>query len=149
MNIYAKYLILIQSQGGLLMLNNVCIMGRLTSDPEVKYTQNSIPVTSFAIAVDRDYKDSSDNYPTDFIDIVAWRNTAEFAAKYFSKGEMISITGRLQTRTYQDKQGNNRKVTEIIANNIYFCGSKKEQIPQKTEIENFEPIDIDVEDLPF
>ena len=131
------------------MLNNVCIMGRLTSDPEVKYTQSGKSVTSFAVAVDRDYKGDSDNYPTDFIDIVAWRNTAEFAAKYFCKGDMIGINGRLQTRTYQDKQGNNRKVTEIIANNIYFCGSKREQIPQKTAAENYEPIDIEVEDLPF
>lgn len=101
-------------------------MGRLTADPELKHTPNDIPVTSFSIAVNRKFSKSSEERQADFINIVAWRNTADFICKYFKKGQMIAIEGSIQTRSYQDKDGNKRKAFEVVANNVHFTESKKD-----------------------
>lgn len=106
------------------MLNVVAIQGRLTHDPELKTTQNGINVCSFRIAVDRSFTRQGEERKADFIDVTAWRQTAEFVCKYFQKGSMIAIEGSLQTRQYQDQQGSNRTVVEIVANNVSFCGGK-------------------------
>lgn len=108
------------------MLNKVFVMGRLTRDPELRRTQSGTAVASFSLAVDRDYKSQSGEKETDFFDVVAWRTTGEFVAKYLTKGRMAVVEGRLQVRQWQDKDGNNRRSTEIIAENIYFGDSKKD-----------------------
>ena len=108
------------------MLNKIFIMGRLTRDPELRRTQSGTPVTSFSLAVDRDYKSQSGEKETDFIDVVAWRSTAEFVAKYFTKGRMAIVEGRLQIRPWTDKDGNNRRSAEVVADNIYFGDSKRD-----------------------
>lgn len=105
-------------------LNSVTIMGRLTTTPELKQTQSGVSVTSFCVAVDRKYQPQGQEKKTDFIDVVAWRSTADFICKYFKKGSMIGIEGEIQTRTYTDQDGKNRKATEILANNVSFCESK-------------------------
>ena len=107
------------------MFNLVVLTGRLTADPELKYTPNNIPVTSFSIAVSRRYK-AGEETQADFINIVAWQKTAEFVTKYFSKGSMIGIEGSIQTRRYQDKEGKNRTVFEVVANNVQFVESKRD-----------------------
>ena len=109
------------------MLNHITIMGRLTRDPELRRTGQGTPVTSFTVAVDRDFsgKDGGQK-EVDFIDCVAWRNTAEFVNSYFTKGRMAVVSGRLQIRTWKDKDGNNRKTAEVIADNVYFGDSNKE-----------------------
>ena len=107
------------------MFNLVVLTGRLTADPELKTTPNGISVTTFSIAVDRRYR-SGEERQTDFINIVAWRQTAEFISKYFQKGSMIGIEGSIQTRRYQDKNGNNRTACEVIANNVQFVESKRD-----------------------
>ena len=110
------------------MLNSWNGMGRLTKDPELRHTQNDVAVCSFSIAVDRDYSGGNGQQKeTDFFNVVAWRHTAEFVSKYFAKGRMIAISGRLQSRKYKDNDGNNRVVTEIVAENCYFGDSKKDQ----------------------
>lgn len=108
------------------MLNHITIMGRLTRDPELRRTGSGIAVTSFTIAVDRDYKSGNNEKEVDFIDCIAWRQTGEFMAKYFTKGRMAVVSGRLQTRGWTDKNGNKRKATEVIAENVYFGDSKSE-----------------------
>ena len=108
------------------MLNNVIIMGRLTRDPELRRTQSGLAVTSFSLAVDRDFKSQSGEKETDFIDVVAWRSTAEFVAKYFTKGRMAVVEGRLQIRDWTDKDGNKRRNAEVLADNIYFGDAKKD-----------------------
>ena len=108
------------------MLNKIVLMGRLTRDPELRRTQQGTAVASFSLAVDRDYQAKGTEKETDFIDIVAWRNTAEFVSKYFSKGRMAVVEGRLQVRSYTDKEGNNRRAAEVVADNIYFGDSKKD-----------------------
>ena len=108
------------------MLNKIVIMGRLARDPELRRTQAGVSVTSFRIACDRDYKSQSGEKETDWIDVVAWRNTAEFVSKYFQKGRMAVIEGRLQTRDWTDKDGNKRTAVEIVADNIYFGDSKRD-----------------------
>ena len=108
------------------MLNKVFIMGRLTRDPELRRTQSGTAVTSFSLAVDRDYKSQSGEKETDFIDVVAWRSTAEFVAKYFTKGRMAVVEGRLQIRDWKDKDCNNRRSAEVVADNIYFGDSKRD-----------------------
>ena len=108
------------------MLNHITIMGRLTRDPELRYTDSKIPVASFTLAVERDYS-SNGNKETDFIDCVAWRNTAEFVSKYFTKGRMMAVSGRLQTREWTDKSGNKRKATEVNAESVYFGDSQKKE----------------------
>ena len=105
------------------MLNKIVIMGRLTRDPELRRTQSGTPVTSFSLAVDRDFKSQSGEKETDFIDVVAWRQTAEFVARYFAKGDPIVVTGRIQSRTYQAKDGSRRTAVEIAAESVYFSGS--------------------------
>ncbi|MDR1628573.1 MAG: single-stranded DNA-binding protein [Oscillospiraceae bacterium] len=108
------------------MLNIAALVGRLTADPELKHTSNSIPVTNFNVAVGRSFVRAGEERQTDFIDVVAWRSTAEFVAKYFKKGQLIAVEGSIQTRTYQDKDGNKRKAFEIMANNVHFVESKKD-----------------------
>lgn len=108
------------------MLNKIFIMGRLTRDPELRRTQNGTAVAGFALAVDRDYKNADGTKDTDFVDVVAWRSTAEFAAKYFTKGRMAIVEGRLQIRDWTDKDGNKRRNAEVVADNVYFGDSKKE-----------------------
>lgn len=107
------------------MLNKIVLMGRLTRDPELRRTGSGTAVASFALAVDRDFaaKDSTEK-ETDFIDIVCWRSTAEFAAKHFTKGQMAAVSGRLQIRSWQDEDGNRRRSAEVVADNLYFAGSK-------------------------
>ena len=107
------------------MLNKIILMGRLTRDPELRRTQSGTAVASFSLAVDRDYKDQSGEKETDFIDIVAWRNTAEFVSKYFTKGRMAVVEGRLQIRDWTDKEGGRRRSAEVVAENIYFGDSKR------------------------
>ena len=109
------------------MLNRIILMGRLTRDPELRYTPNNVPVASFSLAVDRDFKNrDSGERQTDFIDIVAWRQTGEFVSKYFTKGRMAVVEGRLQIRNWQDRDGNKRKSAEVIADNVYFGDSKRD-----------------------
>ena len=111
------------------MLNKIILMGRLTRDPELRRTQSGTAVTSFSIAVDRDFKSQNGEKETDFIDIVAWRSTAEFVSKYFSKGRMAVVEGRLQTREWTDKEGGKRIATEIVADNVYFGDAKRDGAP--------------------
>jgi len=108
------------------MLNKIILMGRLTRDPELRRTGSGTAVASFTLAVDRDFKSQSGEKDTDFIDIVAWRATAEFVNKYFTKGRMAVVEGRLQLRDWTDKQGNKRRSAEVIADNVYFGDSKKD-----------------------
>ena len=108
------------------MLNKIFIMGRLTRDPELRRTQSGTPVVSFALAVDRDFKNADGTKETDFIEVVAWRSSAEFVSKYFAKGRMAIVEGRLQIRDWQDKDGNKRRNAEVVADNVYFGDSKKE-----------------------
>lgn len=106
------------------MLNKAILMGRLTADPELRHTQNNIPVTSFTLAVDRSFGKEKQ---TDFLDIVAWRNTAEFVFKWFRKGMLVAVSGRMQTRTWEDKQGNKRKTVEVVADEVFFAEGKRGQ----------------------
>ena len=140
------------------MFNLVVLSGRLTADPELKYTQNNVPVCSFTIAVDRRHKQGEERQ-ADFVNIVAWRSTAEFISKYFSKGSMIGIEGSIQTRRYQDKDGKNRTAFEVVANNVQFMDSKRsesngENLPSQNqnfsqgENNGFTEVDTDG-DLPF
>ena len=147
-------------------MNQIVIMGRLTRDPELRHTPNGVAVASFSLAVDRGFspKDGGERQ-TDFIDVVAWRNTAEFVSKYFAKGQMAAVTGRLQIRDWTDKDGNKRRSAEVIAENVYFTESKKsrdanlggERIKDdfssgfQTPVEgsDFAELDMDDEDLPF
>ena len=108
------------------MLNKIILMGRLTRDPELRRTKSGTAVTSFSLAVDRDFKSQGGDKETDFIDIVAWRNTAEFVSKYFTKGRMAVVEGRLQIRDWTDRDGGKRRSAEVIAENVYFGDSKRE-----------------------
>ena len=108
------------------MLNNAVIMGRLVADPELRTTGSGISVLSFTVAVDRGFVRQGEDRQADFIDVIAWRQTAEFISKYFRKGSMIAIQGHIQTRMYEDKNGNKRKAVEVVADNVSFCGSKAE-----------------------
>ena len=109
------------------MLNHITIMGRLTRDPELRRTGTGVAVTSFTLAVDRDFgKNENGEKETDFIDCVAWRQTGEFVGKYFAKGRMAVVSGRLQIRSYTDKEGNKRRIAEVVADNVYFGDSKRD-----------------------
>jgi single-strand DNA-binding protein len=144
------------------MLNHIDIMGRMVRDPELRRTGSGTPVASFTLAVDRDYsgKDGGEK-ETDFIDCVAWRNTAEFVDKYFSKGRMAVVSGRLQIRGWTDKEGNKRRTAEVVADNVYFADSKKEETSggnyggytapayPATPAQDFETLDDDDAQLPF
>ena len=108
------------------MLNKVILMGRLTKEPELRHTQSDVPVVSFTLACDRGYSTNGQN--VDFINIVAWRGTAEFVTKYFSKGQLVAIRGRLPVRAYKDRDGNNRTATEVVADEVFFA-ERKETTP--------------------
>lgn len=142
------------------MLNMVALMGRLVADPELRYTQNQVPVTSFRIAVDRTYQQKDQERQADFLDIVAWRNTAEFICRYFRKGQLVAIQGSIQTRKYTDRDGNNRTAFEIVADHAFFAEPKREgggynvTVPQAASFStagagDFEEIIDDSGDLPF
>ncbi len=139
------------------MFNLVVLTGRLTADPELKTTPNGISVTTFSIAVDRRYR-SGEERQTDFINIVAWRQSAEFITKYFKKGSLIGIEGSIQTRRYQDKNGNNRTAFEVVANNVQFVESKRDSSSATSESASFSNADVNDfadlgdasdDDLPF
>lgn len=148
------------------MLNRIVIMGRLTRDPEKRFTQSQIPVTSFTLAVDRDFsgRDGGEKQ-TDFIDCVAWRQTAEFMSKYFHKGSMAVVSGRLQIRDWTDREGGKRRSAEVVADNVYFGESKRRDAGSDEEDRSyaapadysvpaskdtgFTPLDDDDGELPF
>jgi len=147
-------------------MNQVVIMGRLTRDPELRQTPNGVAVASLTLAVDRGFtpKDGGEKQ-TDFIDVVTWRNTAEFVSKYFAKGQMAAVTGRLQIRDWTDKEGNKRRSAEVVAENVYFTESKKSReggsgrtdpkedynggYSTPVESSDFAELDMDDGDLPF
>ena len=132
------------------MLNKIVIMGRLTRDPELRRTASSTAVTGFTLAVDRDFKSQNGEKSTDFIDVVAWRNTAEFVSKYFTKGRMAIVEGRLQIRDWKDKDGNNRIAWEIQNAHAEFCGGKGENTQQeKQNVSDYSAVDDSSEDIPF
>ena len=133
------------------MLNKIFLMGRLTRDPELRKTGNGTAVTSFTLAVDRDYKPQDGERETDFIDVVAWRGTAEFVRKYFTKGRMAVVDGRLQVRDWKDKDGAKRRSTEVIADNVYFGDSKRsESGTQEAPAGEFQEVpDEEKGELPF
>lgn len=106
------------------MLNNVTLMGRLTADPELKQTTSGTAVTSFTLAVDRNYSKDKEK-TTDFINCVAWRNTAEFICRYFKKGQLMALVGSIQVRKYEDRDGNKRNAVEVLTDHVFFCGSKE------------------------
>ena len=141
------------------MLNKIIIMGRLTRDPELRRTGSGTAVTSFSLACDRDFKSQSGDKETDFIEVVAWKNTAEFVSKYFSKGRMAVVEGRLQIRDWTDKAGNKRTTAEVVAENVYFADSKRSE-SNDNQKENFNalsgrlsddfvPISEEDGDIPF
>ena len=115
------------------MLNRVILMGRLVADPELKTTQSGISVTSFRIAVERSYAKAGEERQTDFINVVCWRNTAEFVCKYFPKGSLIALEGQLQSRTYQDKDGTTRYMVEVLADKVSFTGEKQDRQESKPQ----------------
>lgn len=115
------------------MLNRVILMGRFVADPELKTTPSGISVTSFRIAVERSYAKAGEERQADFINIVCWRNTAEFVCKYFSKGSLIALEGQLQTRSYQDKDGTTRYMVEVLADKVSFTGEKTERQESKPQ----------------
>lgn len=132
------------------MLNRIDIMGRMTRDPELRYTQNQTAVTSFTLAVDRDGKDAG----TDFIECIAWKGTAEFVQKFFTKGSMAVVSGRLQIRDWQDKDGNKRRSAEVVANSVYFGERKaKESLDAAMQRASAGGVNVQYEepdgDLPF
>lgn len=143
------------------MLNKVILMGRLTKEPELRHTQSNIPVASFTLAVDRGYKKEDDAINADFINIVAWRGTAEFVSKWFTKGQLVAVSGKLQVRTYKDRDGNNRTATEVVADEAFFAEKKRKGTEGTSYIDegefaeneplqgSFEEIAGDDEDLPF
>lgn len=142
------------------MINMVALMGRLTYEPELRKTPSDVSVLRFQVACDRSYQRAGAERQADFIDCVAWRQTAEFISRYFHKGSMIAIEGTIQTSNYTDKNGNNRKQTEVLANNVSFCGSKSESGSMDIEPESaakyssadnsdFEEIVDDDDDLPL
>ena len=134
------------------MLNKVILMGRLTKNPELKYTPSNVPVCTFTIAVDRRFTKQGEERKADFINIVTWRQQAEFVSKYFVKGQMINIVGNLQTRTY-DKGNEKRYATEVIADEVNFCGDSRKdgesKIFEAVSDEDFTPLAENEDDLPF
>jgi single-strand DNA-binding protein len=107
------------------MLNKIIVMGRLTKDPELRYTNNNTPVAGFSLAVDRNYVKDSGERETDFFDIIAWQNRAEFVSKYFTKGQLVCVEGRLQQRKWTDAEGKTRYAYEVVAESVHFAGHKK------------------------
>lgn len=140
------------------VLNKIFLQGRMVRDPELRHTQSGTAVASFTLAVDRDFKDKDGNRETDFIDCVAWRNTAEFASRYFGKGRMAVVTGSLQLRDWTDKEGNKRRSAEVLVDSMYFADSKKEADPLDKLADDAAPVsepsfedmeDEDGAELPF
>ena len=134
------------------MLNKIVLMGRLTKDPELRYTQSQTAVTSFSLAVERDAKSRDGGRDVDYINCVAWRSSAEFVEKYFHKGSMAVVAGRLQIRNWQDKDGNNRQSAEVVVDNIYFGDSKRSDDSGSVPLNGsmFKELEDDShEDLPF
>jgi len=136
------------------MLNHINIMGRMTRDPELRYTGTNTAVCSFTLAVDRDRKGEDGTRATDFIDCVAWKQTAEFVSKYFQKGSLVVVSGRLQFRDWQDREGNNRKSAEVICSDVYFGERKKDEYtPPKgiafTDIEDYDGEFAGTAELPW
>ena len=142
------------------MLNKAILMGRLTADPELRKTPSDVSVTTFTLAVNRSYTRQGEQAQTDFIDIVAWRSTAEFAAKWFTKGMQVAVSGKIQTRTWEDKQGQKRKTVEVVADEVFFAESKRDNAGRDPMM-SAEPFDMgraapsafpileDDSDLPF
>lgn len=137
------------------MLNKIILMGRLTRDPELRRTQSGTAVAGFSLAVDRDFKSDGGERETDFIDIVAWRNTAEFVSKYFTKGRMAVVEGRLQIRDWTDRDGGKRRSAEVVAENVYFGDSKRSgsdtsaQVPEPGGQQDFAESGEEDGELPF
>ena len=130
-------------------MNKVILMGRLTKEPEIRYTANNIPVCSFTLAVDNRFS-KDENKKAEFFNVVAWRNTAEFVGKYFTKGLQVVVSGRLQNRTWEDSEGKKRYVTEVVADETYFADSKKGNNNTDNMSEFMPPTDADSDDtLPF
>ena len=135
------------------MLNTICLVGRVVHDPEIKHTPTGNAVTTFAVAVERNRSGQDGQKIVDYIDVVAWRKTAEFISKYFRKGSWIAVNGSLQTRTYEDRNGNKRKVYEVLADNVHFCGGKSET-NTSDPLDRLSGFDVyseedDEEDVPF
>ena len=137
------------------MLNKIILMGRLTRDPELRHTQSGTAVAGFSLAVDRDFKSDGGERETDFIDIVAWRNTAEFVSKYFTKGRMAVVEGRLQIRDWTARDGSKRRSAEVVAENVYFGDSKRSgsdtsaQVPEPGGQQDFAESGEEDGELPF
>lgn len=129
------------------MINRAVIQGRVCQDIELRWTPGGTMVTTFAVAVDRGAK-AGEERKADFFDVVCWGKTAEFASRYFAKGQMLAIDGRLQARIWEDKDGNKRKSVEIVADTLHFCGSKSETAEPRAQ-EGFAPLVEDDADLPF
>lgn len=122
------------------MLNRIIIMGRMTRDPELRHTQAGTAVTTFTLAVDRDFKSQNGEKEADFINCVAWKGTAEFVSRFFSKGRMAVVEGRLQSRKYTDKDGNNRTAYEVVASSVYFGDSKRDADPLDKLADDADPV---------
>ena len=140
------------------MLNRIICIGRLTKDPELRHTQSGTAVASFTIAVDRDFKNQNGEKEADFVNCVAWKGTAEFVSRYFTRGRMAVVEGRLQSRKYTDKDGNNRTAYEVVASSVYFGDSKKDTDPLDKLADDAAPVsepsfegmeDEDGAELPF
>lgn len=135
------------------MLNHITLMGRLVQNPELKHTPQDVAVTAFTLAVDRDRKDQNGERKADFIEIVAWRNTAEYVCKYLTKGRMVVVSGRLQFRDYTDKEGNKRKAAEVVADTVYFADSRRdatdETRPNTAPAASKAPPTIEYEEVPM
>ena len=135
-------------------MNKAILMGRLTKEPELRHTTNDIPVVSFTLAVDRGYMTNGERQ-ADFINIVAWRGTAEFVSKWFSKGQLVAVSGRIQSRTYKDRNGNNRAAVEVVADEVFFAEGKRDGTAQEERNElppaadDFEELLGEDSDLPF
>ena len=128
------------------MLNKAILMGRLTRDPELRSTPNGVPVVTFTLAVERNYQADKNNKQADFINIAAWRHTAEFVSKYFTKGQLAAVEGSIQTRNYQDKDGNSRTAFEVLAEQVYFAGKKEEKKGPEYDLSDFADGE---DDIPF
>ena len=127
------------------MLNRIIVMGRLTRDPELRRTNSGTAVTSVTLAVDRDFKEQDGSKKADFIDVVAWKGTAEMLAKYFTKGRMAVVEGRLQLRDWTDKEGNKRRTAEVVANTVYFGDSKRDDT--QSSLASINPVPVSTADF--
>ena len=131
------------------MLNKAILMGRLTADPELRHTQSNTAVVNFTLAVDRAYSKDKEKQ-TDFIEVVAWRSTAEFVAKYFHKGQLVAVCGSIQTRTWEDKQGSKRKTVEVVADEVHFAEPKRDaRVSEPVTADEFTDLSADDGELPF